>query len=313
MSWSYRMWWYRDTQSRWTKDWKQLEESLLLTRVRNGDHSARIALLLAHTPLIRKIARGFSPYWWLTLDDYIQAWTERVLSEIEKFDPTRWSFGTFVNTHAKFWIIQELQLHWRTVRVPDTKINTNKWLVKQTSLVQRWLKLTWKWHTLSQFIKDNWIEVTPTQFELLLAVYEGSVSIHGQTDGDDWALGHEDTLSSGTDTPDVVLAWMYSLWLQSVIISIVNKALQWDPRAKDIILSRFIPDSSTDTIARLQDLATHYCVTPERIRQIEVATLKKLRWILLSHTPWLDEVPLCWQKNLPFISKRGDCIAWTQV
>ena len=244
------------------------EEFRLATRFREQDDlDAARQLVLSHLRLVIAIARGYLGYG-LPHADLIQEGNIGLMKAVERFDPER---GVRLVSFAIQWIKAEIHEYvlrnWRMVKVATTK-------------AQR--KLFFNLRSL----KANSEALNPTQvadIAQLLSVKPGEVlEMDSRLSGHDLALegdnGEEDSfapiayLADHSSEPVRVLEarardHLHSVGLQTALASL-------DPRSRRIVEARWL---SEDDPATLHDLAAEFGVSAERIRQIEVKAMQKMR------------------------------------
>jgi RNA polymerase sigma-32 factor len=244
------------------------EEFRLATRFREQDDlDAARQLVLSHLRLVIAIARGYLGYG-LPHADLIQEGNIGLMKAVKRFDPER---GVRLVSFAIQWIKAEIHEYvlrnWRMVKVATTK-------------AQR--KLFFNLRSL----KANSEALNPTQvadIAQLLSVKPGEVlEMDSRLSGHDLALegdnGEEDSfapiayLADHSSEPVRVLEARARDHLQSDGLQTALASL--DPRSRRIVEARWL---SEDDPATLHDLATEFGVSAERIRQIEVKAMQKMR------------------------------------
>jgi RNA polymerase sigma-32 factor len=74
------------------------EEALVVRWREKGDERARDALIVAHLPLVRRMAKRYAPF--MPIEDVIQEGTVGLLKAVDKFEPGR---GLRFATMASWW------------------------------------------------------------------------------------------------------------------------------------------------------------------------------------------------------------------
>jgi RNA polymerase sigma-32 factor len=171
------------------------------------------------------------------------------------------------------WIKAEIHefilRNWRIVRVATTKAQ-RKLFFNLRSKKQRlgWLR--------PQEVQDiaGALGVKP---ETVLQM-EGRLSAHDQTfdlpesdDGDAFVASPSQFLSAPEADPAEIVEALDSKADESSQLRTALSVL--DERARDIVTKRWL----TEPKATLQEIAAHYEISAERVRQLEQAALKKLR------------------------------------
>jgi RNA polymerase sigma-32 factor len=260
------------------------QEVEFATRLRaNGDLDAAGKLVLSHLRLVVSISRQYLGYG-LPQGDLIQEGNVGLMKAVKRFDPTQ---GVRLVSYAMHWIKAEIHEYilknWRMVKVATTK-------------AQR--KLFFNLRSMKQSLKDDAADadthratLTQAQVDTMAArlnvkreeVLEmetrlsgGDVALEPQTDDSEESFAPIAYLADETNEPTQVLEARNRDWLAGDGISLALNAL--DPRSRRIVEERWLKvnDDSSGGLT-LHDLAAEYGVSAERIRQIEVAAMKKMR------------------------------------
>jgi RNA polymerase sigma-32 factor len=261
------------------------EEQGFARRLRdNNDLEAAGALVLSHLRLVVSISRQYLGYG-LPHGDLIQEGNVGLMKAVKRFDPDQ---GVRLVSYAMHWIKAEIHEYilknWRMVKVATTK-------------AQR--KLFFNLRSMKQSLKDDAEDVdthrsTLTQSEVdtlastLNVKREEVLEMETRLSGGDVALepqsddsGEESFapiayLADESNEPTRVLEARNRDWLAGDGITLALDAL--DPRSRRIVEERWLKvnDDSSGGMT-LHELAAEYGVSAERIRQIEVAAMKKMR------------------------------------
>ena len=253
------------------------EEVSLAKRLREAnDLDAAQKLVLSHLRLVVSIARGYLGYG-LPHADLIQEGNIGLMKAVKRFDPNQ---GVRLVSYAMHWIKAEMHEYilknWRLVKVATTK-------------AQRKLFFNLRSH------KTGLDAMTPTQIDSLAKMLdvkrEEVIEMETRLSGRDIALespnDDEDDkfapiayLSSEASEPTRVLEAEQVTRLQSEGL---EEALgKLDARSRRIVESRWLANDDGSG-ATLHTLAEEFGVSAERIRQIEVAALKKMKGALAAY------------------------------
>lgn len=243
------------------------DEFQLATRFReNEDLEAARQLILSHLRLVVSISRGYLGYG-LPHADLIQEGNIGLMKAVKRFDPNQ---GVRLVSFAIHWIKAEIHEYvlknWRMVKVATTK-------------AQR--KLFFNLRRL----KTGSESLSPTQVsnaaQLLNVKPEEVVEMETRLFGNDLALenGHDDEsafapiayLEDRRNEPTQVLEARRADHLHGAGLQEAMSEL--DARSRRIVEARWLSDDS----ATLHDLAAEFKVSAERIRQIEVKAMQKMR------------------------------------
>ena len=252
------------------------EEEVSLARQLRDDHDLKAAqnLVLSNLRFVVHIARGYSGYG-LPLADLIQEGNIGLMKAVKRFDP---EIGVRLISFAVHWIKAEIHefilRNWRIVRVATTKAQRKLFF----NLRRNKARLGWLHHAEIEAVARD-LKVKPedvVQMESRLGGQDVSFSA-GPADDED-AFMPESYLSSSED-PSTELEnadWEHQIGQR------MHAALgQLDDRARDILQRRWLAE---DNKAGLQELGDEYGVSAERIRQIELAAMKKMRKAIESET-----------------------------
>lgn len=250
----------------------------------SGDLDAAGKLVLSHLRLVVSISRKYLGYG-LPHGDLIQEGNVGLMKAVKRFDPDQ---GVRLVSYAMHWIKAEIHEYilknWRMVKVATTK-------------AQR--KLFFNLRSMKQSLKDDAEDIdthrsTLTQSEVdtlassLNVKREEVLEMETRLSGGDVALepqsddsGEESFapiayLADESNEPTRVLEARNRDWLAGDGITLALDAL--DPRSRRIVEERWLKvnDDSSGGMT-LHELAAEYGVSAERIRQIEVSAMKKMR------------------------------------
>ena len=262
----------------------QAEESSLARRLReHGDIQAAGQLVLSHLRLVVSISRQYLGYG-LPQGDLIQEGNVGLMKAVKRFDPEQ---GVRLVSYAMHWIKAEIHEYilknWRMVKVATTKAQ-RKLFFNLRSMKQG---LKGEGHdgethrsTLTAAEVDavaRELNVKPAEvIEMETRLAGGDVALEPQTDDGEESYAPIAYLADETHEPTRALEARRRDWLASDGIVQALNAL--DARSRRIVEERWLKvnDDSSGGMT-LHELAAEYGVSAERIRQIEVAAMKKMR------------------------------------
>ena len=262
----------------------QAEESSLARRLREqGDIQAAGQLVLSHLRLVVSISRQYLGYG-LPQGDLIQEGNVGLMKAVKRFDPDQ---GVRLVSYAMHWIKAEIHEYilknWRMVKVATTKAQ-RKLFFNLRSMKQG---LKGEGHdgethrsTLTAAEVDavaRELNVKPAEVvEMETRLAGGDVALEPQTDDGEESYAPIAYLADETHEPTRALEARRRDWLASDGIVQALNAL--DARSRRIVEERWLKvnDDSSGGMT-LHELAAEYGVSAERIRQIEVAAMKKMR------------------------------------
>jgi RNA polymerase sigma-32 factor len=253
-------------------------ESELARRFREDqDLEAARELVVSHLRLVVSVARQYLGYG-LPHADLIQEGNIGLMKAVKRFDPTR---GVRLVSFALHWIKAEIHEYilknWRLVRVATTK-------------AQRKLFFNLRSH------KTGTGSLTPGEVEAIareLNVRDRDVvEMETRMSGQDLALEPQTEDGEESFSPIAYLAAPQSEPLDRLqameFDRLQSEGLQealesLDPRSRRIIETRWLRDESEGGAMTLHQLADEYGVSAERIRQIEVKALQKMKVTLAAY------------------------------
>ena len=244
------------------------EELELFDRLNNSDDiDAAKRLVMAHLRFVVHVAKTYKGYG-LPLLDIIQEGNVGLMKAVKKFDTSK---NVRLLSFAIYWIRAEIHefvlKNWRIVKVATTKAQRKlffKLRSKKTSTT--WLTKTEKDNIASELNVKS--EAVTTMESRLTG---SDVSFDPITDED---VSPSEYLA---DNADPLLKLEYEQDGKTKSEKLNDAISQLDSRSMDIIKSRYLSDNKMT----LNQLATKYDVSIERIRQIENKTLKILKDNLL--------------------------------
>ena len=267
----------------------QEEELACATRLREqGDVESAGKLVMSHLRLVVSVARQYMGYG-LPHGDLIQEGNIGLMKAVKRFDPNQ---GVRLVSYALHWIRAEIHEYilknWRMVKVATTK-------------AQR--KLFFNLRSMKQSLKEDAADVdahrgTLTQgevdtmarrlnvkredvLEMETRMSGGDVALEPQGDDGEESFAPIAYLADESSEPTRVIEAHRRDWLAGDGISQALETL--DARSRRIVEERWLKvnDDSSGGMT-LHELAAEYGVSAERIRQIEVAAMKKMRKALES-------------------------------
>ena len=245
------------------------EERALAGRLQqDGDLEAARVLVMSHLRFVVHIARSYAGYG-LPQADLIQEGTIGLMKAVKRFDPT---VGVRLVSFAVHWIKSEIHEYvlrnWRMVKVATTKAQRKLFF----NLRKAKKRLGWFSHDEVQAVAND-LGVSPQE------VLEMEARMSGQDVAFD---GYEDDEQDSFYAPvhyledkssDMALALENDDWEHYAEHKLSHALSSLDERSQHIIRRRWLDDDK----ATLQELADHYAVSAERIRQLEKNALKRLK------------------------------------
>jgi RNA polymerase sigma-32 factor len=247
---------------------KEDEQALAIHFREEEDLDAARQLVMAHLRFVVHIAKGYTGYG-LPLGDLIQEGNVGLMKAVKRFDP---EYGVRLVSFAVHWIRAEIHefvlKNWRIVKVATTKAQRKLFF----NLRKSKKSLAWLSHAETQAVAKD-LGVTPkevTEMERRLSARDAIFDPAPDAD-DERAFTPAAYLPSPHSDPAELVE--KSDWKDDATGRMRLALEKLDERSRYILENRWL----TDNKRTLHDLADHFGVSAERIRQIEVNAIKKLR------------------------------------
>ena len=241
-----------------------------------GDPDAAYRLVSSNLRLVVKVAMDFQKYWMQNFMDLIQEGNVGLVQAAKKFDPFREvKFSYYAAYWIRAYILKFIMDNWRMVKIgttqaqrklffslnkerkllesqgfqPNTKLLAQRLNVKETEVIE-----------MSQRM-DNW---------------DVSMESPVREDSDD---EQKDFIPHAGPSVEELVAGREIKERMSDILSELQKSL--NEKEQMILQTRLLSDEPRT----LQDIADIFGISRERVRQIEVNLLKKMKKYLENEVP----------------------------
>ena len=253
----------------------QDEEQALARSFRaDNDLDSAKQLVLSHLRFVVHVARGYNGYG-LQLSDLIQEGNIGLMKAVKRFDP---DVGVRLVSFAVHWIRAEMHefilRNWRIVKIATTKAQRKLFFnLRKSKKRLGWMNSK----EVATIAKDLGVPVAEV-LEMEARLSGQDMAFDAPTDSDEdakpapvaYLIDH---------TADPYDALESESQEESDLDTLKAGMEKLDARARDIIRRRWLQDSEKAT---LQELADEYGVSAERIRQIEVNAMKKMRMLFAA-------------------------------
>ena len=247
------------------------ERDLAMKWAKKKDIESAHILVTSHLRLVAKIAMGFKGYG-LPINELISEGNIGMLESIKRFDYKR---GFRLATYAMWWIrasIQEYILHsWSLVKMGTTA--AQKKLFFNLRKIKSHLRAYEEGDMLPENVNKiakglNVSKKEVTDMNRRLAGPDHSLNAPLKEDGEgEW----QDWLVDGSPTQEYIISNSQELDQRKDLLSKAINVL--NPREKYIMVERRLKDETKT----LDDLSNHFKISRERVRQIEVRAMEKLK------------------------------------
>jgi RNA polymerase sigma-32 factor len=257
-----------------------------------NDLAAAGKLVLSHLRLVVSIARQYLGYG-LPHGDLIQEGNVGLMKAVKRFDPDQ---GVRLVSYAMHWIKAEIHEYilknWRMVKVATTKAQ-RKLFFNLRSMKQRFKSddAAADAGTHRETLNDDQIDTMAAELrvkreeviEMETRLSGGDVMLDpGPSDDGDDVFGPIAYLTDTQHEPTAMIEAHQRDVLSSDGIATALEAL--DERSRRIVEERWLKVNDDNSGGMtLHELAAVYGVSAERIRQIEVAAMKKMKKTLIEY------------------------------
>ncbi len=244
------------------------EEEVHYARLaQKGDQRARARMIESNLRLVVKIARRYINRG-LPLLDLIEEGNLGLIHAVEKFDPER---GFRFSTYATWWIRQTIERalmnQTRTIRLPVH-------VVKEINACMRAARRCSQEGVREPTAEDiaQAMDKPLAEVERMLGLNERMASVDSPINGDPErsildAIPDEHSADPSAEVQDENVRRLLDMWLRRLT-----------PKQRQVVVRRF--GLHNQRVSTLEEVGEEIGVTRERVRQIQVEALGRLRQIL---------------------------------
>ncbi len=245
------------------------QETELGRRLRNqGDLTAASGLVMSHLRLVVSVARNYLGYG-LPQADLVQEGNIGLMKAVKRFDPER---GVRLASFAIHWIKAEIHEYilrnWRMVRLATTKAQRKLFFnlrsMKKSTSALTPTEITQVAQTLN--VKESDV------IEMEQRMGGGDVALEPSPDDSEEFVTPIAYLTDSSEGPAETFEREQAEHIKSEGLAQALHSL--DERSRRIIQSRWLAEKDPLT---LHELADEFGVSAERIRQIEVKAMQKMK------------------------------------
>ena len=241
------------------------EEKDLFIKIKNGDQAARDKMIESNLRLVVHVAKNYTTNATQDLMDLIQEGNFGLIKAIDKYDINQ---GTKFSTYATYWIKQAIGQaindNSRTIRLPNNAINTISRINKKIEEIERTESRIPSNEELSEKLDIN-VEtiLNLNNINQPLCSLEFDVNDNKETVVSDLIA------DEGIPTPEEALSAVVQT------DGIIKLLRTLDEREQFIITKRYVIGDGIQQ--SLDEIGQTISLTKERVRQLEIVALRKLR------------------------------------
>jgi len=255
---------------------KEETEELAVRYKETGDAEAAYKLVSSNLRLVVKVAMDFQKYWMQNFLDLIQEGNVGLVQAAKKFDPYREvKFSYYAAYWIRAYILKFIMDNWRMVKIGTTQAQRKLFfsLNKERKLLEsQGFKPSTK--LLAQRLNVKETEVI--EMSQRMDNWDMSLESPVREDSND---EQKDFIPHGGPSVEEVVAGREIKERMYDLLNELQKSL--NDKEQMILQTRLLSDEPRT----LQDIADIFGISRERVRQIEVSLLKKMKKYLEQEVP----------------------------
>jgi len=238
-----------------------------------GDLDAARQLVLSHLRFVVHIARGYLGYG-LPMGDLVQEGNIGLMKAVKRFDP---AVGVRLVSFAVHWIRAEIHEYvlrnWRLVKVATTKSQRKLFF----NLRKLKTNLAWLSEAETQAVaKDLGVAASDVrEMEQRLSARDMSFDPVPDADEDD---AYSPAMYLPASNADPAVEIERQEWAEDSTDRLGAALEKLDERSRSILRRRWMREDK----ATLHELADEYGISAERVRQVEVNAINKLKGLMAA-------------------------------
>jgi len=244
-------------------------EQKLARRIIRGDKEARAEMIRSNLRLVINIAKRYK-YFGVSISDLIEEGNLGLMKAVSKFDPKKgYRFSTYASWWIKQYITRAIANQGKTIRIP----------VYMAEIITRWRKVTEQ--LAHKFGRSASVKEVAHMMKMSIEKVRQIDEIASKASSLDAPIGEDgsgqfmdliedESMISPTDE----LAKFFRKERVDGLLNLISE------REKEILNLRFgLKDGTSYTLG---ETAKRFGITRERVRQIENASMKKLKLYLAA-------------------------------
>ncbi|MCX5716313.1 MAG: sigma-70 family RNA polymerase sigma factor [Candidatus Omnitrophica bacterium] len=252
------------------------EEITLANRIKKGDKKARQRMIKANLRLVINIAKRYS-YLGVPIMDLIEEGNLGLMKAVTKFNPKKgYRFSTYAAWWIKQYITRAIANQGKTIRVPIYMLEL---LMKFRKVSEGFIEKLNRKPKLGEIAKKMGLSIKKVQElnQIVAKISSLNAPVGEEGSTEFMELIEDDKIETAWDNLTDYLQ-------QEKIKELLDKM---SPRERKILTLRFgLKDGTPRT---LNETAKSFGITRERVRQIELVAMKKLRSIMLAQEAKVEE------------------------